>query len=139
MPPSSGIATSTALPYTSDTIGVKGVAVTNLEAALDYRQRGWSVVPAFEMDGPLCACTRIDCPSPGKHPRIAWAQFQRERANEAMVRQWWRRWPTANIAIATGAVSNLVVLDIDPRHGGTEAVKDLGALQIGRASCRERV
>ena len=99
-----------------------------LEAALEYAQRGWSVVPAFNMDGPTCACTRLDCPSPGKHPRIAWSQFQKERANPALIRQWWRRWPEANIAIATGAVSGLVVLDIDPRHGGSEAVKDLGPL-----------
>ena len=31
-----------------------------------------------------------------------------------------RRWPTANVGIATGARSGLVVLDVDPRHGGDE-------------------
>jgi Bifunctional DNA primase/polymerase, N-terminal len=27
--------------------------------------------------------------------------------------QWWLRWPTANLAIATGPTSNLLVLDVD--------------------------
>jgi hypothetical protein len=31
----------------------------------------------------------------------------------------------ANLAIATGALSGLVVLDVDPRHGGDESLADL--------------
>ena len=41
------------------------------------------------------------------------------------IREWWARWPDANIGIRTGARSNLVVLDIDPRHGGEEALAEL--------------
>jgi hypothetical protein len=44
---------------------------------------------------------------------------------EATIRQWWTRWPDANIGIATGAVSGLVVLDIDSRHGGDESLQQL--------------
>jgi hypothetical protein len=39
-------------------------------------------------------------------------------AGPEQVRRWWRRWPRANLGVVTGAVSGLVVLDVDPRHGG---------------------
>ncbi len=39
-----------------------------------------------------------------------------------VVRAWWAKWPSANIAIATGKASGLWVLDIDPRHGGSDAL-----------------
>lgn len=29
----------------------------------------------------------------------------------AQIRAWWKRWPAANVGIATGAVSGVVVLD----------------------------
>jgi len=41
------------------------------------------------------------------------------------VRQWWGRWPDANIGLVTGKVSEIVVLDVDPRHGGDESLRDL--------------
>ncbi len=31
--------------------------------------------------------------------------------------RWWAQWPTANIAIATGQQSGIVVLDVDEKHG----------------------
>src|SRR5215212_5217636 len=37
---------------------------------------------------------------------------------------WWDRWPDANVAIRTGAVSGLVVLDIDG-DDGTESLRAL--------------
>jgi hypothetical protein len=41
------------------------------------------------------------------------------------ISRWWGRWPQANIAVRTGATSGLVVLDVDPRHGGNETVREL--------------
>jgi len=41
----------------------------------------------------------------------------------AQIRAWWRQWPNANIGIATG--NGLLVIDIDPRHGGNETIEDL--------------
>jgi hypothetical protein len=40
------------------------------------------------------------------------------------IREWWQREPDANVAIATGA-SGLVVVDVDPRHGGDESLARL--------------
>jgi hypothetical protein len=38
---------------------------------------------------------------------------------------WWGKWVDANVAVATGAGSGLVVLDIDPRHDGLESLARL--------------
>jgi hypothetical protein len=47
--------------------------------------------------------------------------------DEATVRRWWAQWPRANLGVATGGVSGLVVLDVDPRSGGDESLHDLEA------------
>jgi hypothetical protein len=38
------------------------------------------------------------------------------------IEHWWGGWPNANIAIVTGSV---VVLDVDPRHGGDAALAEI--------------
>jgi hypothetical protein len=43
------------------------------------------------------------------------------------IRRFWAAWPDANIGVATGAASGIVVLDVDPRHGGDEALVALEA------------
>jgi hypothetical protein len=45
--------------------------------------------------------------------------------DETQIREWWTRWPEANIGIPTGAVSGCDVLDIDPRHGGEISLEEL--------------
>lgn len=79
-------------------------------AALRYARRGWSVVPIR---------------SHGKVPLIAWEAQQERRAKQAEIEQWFRRWPDANVGIVTGEISNLVVLDVDPAHGGSDSLRDL--------------
>ena len=46
----------------------------------------------------------------------------RDAAGVEQVQRWWRRWPDANVGVVTGAVSGLVVLDVDPRHGGGDSL-----------------
>jgi len=45
-----------------------------------------------------------------------------------MLSDWWTQWPDANVGIATGQDSGLVVLDVDPRNGGDESLRDLQRL-----------
>lgn len=98
---------------------------TLVEAALAYLGLGWSVVPMHTPTAGVCSCGREDCPSPGKHPRIAWEPLMRHRPEPDRVVGWWRRWPDANVAVVTGVVSGVAVLDVDPRGGGEAALADL--------------
>lgn len=95
-----------------------------LNAALDYAARGWAVFPCHSIHGAGCSCHRVDCSSPGKHPRIGGGLTAASTDPEA-IRRWWRQWPSANVAIRTGAASGLVVVDIDPDHGGARTLDEL--------------
>lgn len=94
------------------------------EAALDYARRGWPVFPLHTPRGGGCSCGNPDCEHPGKHPRTKHG-FLDATTDEAQIADWWRRWPDANIGIACGARSGLVVIDIDPRHAGDDALAAL--------------
>lgn len=71
---------------------------TNLEWALYYRSIGWSPFPIKRAD---------------KTPLIKWEKYQTEIATEEEIRNWWQRFPDANIGIATGRVSGIVVVDVE--------------------------
>lgn len=98
-----------------------------VDAALAASRRGWSVIPVHTVRGGRCSCGDRACPAPGKHPRIRWEEHQRRAAGEDEIRRWWGRWPDANLGLVTGTVSGLVVVDVDPRHGGDDALAELEA------------
>jgi replicative DNA helicase len=51
-----------------------------------------------------------------KVPLVPWKEYQNRRPTEAEVRDWFTKWPDANIAIVTGKISNLVVFDLDSKN-----------------------
>lgn len=96
-----------------------------IESAIEYAERGWLVIPLHTPnDKGRCSCHKLDCGSIGKHPRTM-AGLKDATTDQEQIFKWWHMWPTANVGIVTGEVSGLVVLDIDPRHGGNESIKKL--------------
>jgi len=86
-----------------------------LAHALQYAAHGWQVFPLHTVRGGACSCGR-SCDSPGKHPRVK-GGFKTATIDPAQIGAWWAKWPYANIGIATGAISGLVVIDIDGPEG----------------------
>ncbi len=68
-----------------------------LNAALDYAARGWPIFP---------------CEPRGKRP-ITSHGVKDATTDVSTIRQWWTRWPEANIALACGKISGISVVDID--------------------------
>ncbi len=87
-----------------------------LQAALDYAARGWLVIPLHTPTARGCSCGRADCQSVGKHPRTRNGSKDASR-DPAVIHEWWKRWPDANVGIATGPESGILVLDIDGKQG----------------------
>ena len=66
-----------------------------IETALQYAGRGWAVLPCKD-----------------KAPLVRGGVHSATR-DPATIGRWWCRWPQAEIAIACGAPSGVVVIDID--------------------------
>ncbi|MGA7741808.1 MAG: bifunctional DNA primase/polymerase [Polyangia bacterium] len=97
-----------------------------LAAALAYAARGWPVLPLHSVVAGKCDCGDRACRPAGKHPWSTHGLCDATAA-PAVIRGWWAQRPNANVAIATGKVSGLVVLDIDLRHNGDESLHALVA------------
>ncbi|MCL4553246.1 MAG: bifunctional DNA primase/polymerase [Candidatus Marsarchaeota archaeon] len=102
---------------------MKETHLTPREAALEYISRGWAVLPLhFIIDG-KCSCEKPGCKSRGKHPFSVHGVTDASKEPE-QVEAWWNQWPSANVGVATGAISNLVVVDADGSEG-IEAARQL--------------
>lgn len=82
-----------------------------LEIALDYAKRGWHVFPV----------TQNKVPFPRTHGH------KDASCDEQIVRELWKKFPNANVAIATGKKSGFFVLDVDVKECkvGDESLDDL--------------
>jgi putative DNA primase/helicase len=97
-----------------------------VDLACGYAGIGWQVLPCHSIrpGSGACTCGQQSCRFPGKHP-VATSQTLTSSAEVARVRQWWQDWPGANVAIRTGFVSKLCVLNVDLQLGGLSALHDL--------------
>ena len=73
-----------------------------------YSQKGWQSFPCRPKD---------------KTPLVKWADVATTEDN--MLVGWWDNFPDANIGIACGKRSGIVVLDIDAGHGGYDSLTAL--------------
>jgi hypothetical protein len=75
-------------------------------AIKDYLDFGWALVPIRPAD---------------KEPLVAWRPLQLPKTpTREQVFEWFDRWPQADVGILTGRRSrHLVIVDVDPKNGGT--------------------
>jgi hypothetical protein len=106
-----------------------------VNSACAYAERyHWRVLPVHGIVAGRCTCSRPGCEHPGKHPRLAsWPALA--TTDPQTIRRWWTWWPGGNLGVATG--KGLLVLDVDPRHGGDDSLAALeqahGAFDTPRA------
>jgi replicative DNA helicase len=61
-----------------------------------------------------------------KTPIVSWKEFQKRLPTKEEVNAWFDKWPNASIGIVTGAVSGIVVFDLDSEHAVEYAENDGG-------------
>ena len=80
-----------------------------LEAALGYAELGIAILP-MRTDEKI-PLTRHGSRDASRDP--------------GQISRWWRRWPTADLSLASGMISGFDALDVDRQHGGIEALAGL--------------
>lgn len=89
-------------------------------AAREYLARGWAVLPIHGLkdDGITCACPTAGCQDGGKHVALK-NGFKGASKDPAQIEAWFGK-ARYGLAIATGAISGITVIDIDigtGKHG----------------------
>lgn len=78
-----------------------------LEEAIKYvNEYGWSLIPI--------APKSKEPPS-----KFLWKKYQNIIAEPEEIKEWFNKYPGMNIAVVTGKISSLTVIDVDPRNGGS--------------------
>src|SRR3989344_3520973 len=83
--------------------------------ALLYRDMGYSVIPVGADKKPILQ---------------SWKEYQSRVATEDKIRQWWTLYPDAQIGIVTGAIFNLVVIDVE-KGGNFEGYPNTAIAKTG--------
>ena len=97
-----------------------------MRGASVYQRLGWRLLPLHDVAAGVCSCGKPQCPSAGKHPRIAdWPTAATD--DPATLAGWAAQWPDANLGAATGEGSGFFVLDVDPDKGGAVSLAALVA------------
>ncbi len=107
---------------------------TPKDYALAFVGLGMAVFPAHTArktaEGYICNCRfGAVCKAPAKHPVAQFAPRGLKDASKdpAIVRKMFGGFGFRNVAIATGGISGIVVLDVDAKNGGYESLTALEA------------
>lgn len=93
-----------------------------LNAAIHYAKSGYAVFPLHNLVDSgkklRCSCRNwLFCKKVAKHPRTRNGHND-ATTDELMIREWWKKYPDANIGLLTGIQTGVLVLDIDIKTGG---------------------
>lgn len=88
----------------------------SLTMSLEYERLGFSIIPLLPHD--KRPNWRL-LPLNGKS-EPTWTPFQIERADTDRIMVWWDTCPDGNVGIVTGAVSGVIVLDVDGPEGSDQ-------------------
>jgi hypothetical protein len=89
-----------------------------LKAAREYAAQGWRVFPCHTvLDDLSCSCSRVDCGSPGKHPRTPNGLKDASSDKAQIDKLFGPNAPVSNLAVLTGEPSDLTVIDVDMGEG----------------------
>jgi len=105
------------------------IAPLELSHAKALAQRfGLAVMPLHRQVAPgVCSCRHgAGCGTPGKHPRILWADRPADPPTTEELERWWRSWPDSRVGILLG--DRLCALDVD-EHGETHGLDTLADLE----------
>ncbi|MFZ0423537.1 MAG: bifunctional DNA primase/polymerase [Xanthobacteraceae bacterium] len=86
------------------------------DCALVYASLGFHVFPLHSIRDGRCTCGQDCGKKAAKHPRVK-GGFKVATTNARQIERWWHKWPDANVAIATGSLSRIFVIDIDGADG----------------------
>ncbi len=93
--------------------------------------RGWKLFPCHSITRGECTCSKgADCPHAGKHPRTL-NGVKDASADQETIAMWREIYPDANWALACGAGSGVMVVDVD-RRGGIDGFDSLDLLALER-------
>lgn len=95
---------------------------TLLAKAIEYAAHGLSVMPVKKDKRPLLG---------------NWKILQTEPATLEQLEAWWESQPEANVAIITGKISNLIVVDVDTYAGATDIFPDTYTVKTGNGGLQK--
>lgn len=90
---------------------------TKISQLMRYLARGWALVPLHDVTSGACSCRDgAECRSAGKHPRTKeWQRPEHLVITEVQLLAVTARWPSCNWGLATGLISGVWALDLDPK------------------------
>jgi len=94
----------------------------SLQHALLYHRMGLNVIPAA-----------------GKRPLIRWRELEKKRLSLEETESLFERYRGANIALITGRISGVVVIDIDDREKHASLVEKLEKIETWKAKTRRGI
>jgi putative DNA primase/helicase len=89
-----------------------------------YAGLGLQILPVFGIQDGVCTCGDPVCRHPGKHPILQNGVYG-ATSDQEWLESFYTTNPTANIAIATGRVSGVLLLDLDTQEA-VDAVRKMG-------------